>query len=84
MSLFTKTPYDTFVVMDVLKMYKVVFYNNKAVSSEEVDRSNKVRIETDISGGRRVLISITIFASGEKESIVTAQGIADIPLKATG
>ena len=63
--------------MDMLKMYKVSFNDNKPVSSEEVDFSNKVAVEFETSNGAKILKSVTIFAMDKDESIITANRIAN-------
>lgn len=64
--------------MDVLKLYKVTFVDNKATVAEEVGFSNKVAIESEVLDGRKILKSMTIFATSKEESIITAQGMADL------
>ena len=58
-----------------MKLYKVIFENNKAVSSQEVDLSNKVTVEMDRTNGARIKW-IIIFASGKEGSIATANEMA--------
>ena len=58
-------------------MYKVNFKGSKAVSSQEVDFSNKVDIKFDYSTGKKEIRSITIFAIDEQESIDTATDIVN-------
>ena len=54
----------------------MLFEHNRAVSSEEVYLSNKVRVEIDKTGVVRQVKWIIIFASGIEESMATANEMA--------
>ena len=57
-------------------MYKVMFANNKAVSTIEMTVSGKVRVEIEHIEDKKVLKSITVFAPNALDGINVANNIA--------
>jgi hypothetical protein len=59
-----------------MKMYKVIFQDNKAVLSREVDFSSHADIDMGYVEGKKTVKSITLFAVNEPSSIEMANDMA--------
>jgi hypothetical protein len=59
-----------------MRMYKVIFDNNKAILASQIDFSNNVGAEIAYPDGKSTLKWLIIFANDEKDSIITANKIA--------
>lgn len=62
-----------------MRMYKVIFKDNIAVSSIELDFSYKTGMETERENGREHIRSMVVFASNKEESLHTASNIINPP-----
>jgi hypothetical protein len=60
-----------------MKLFKVSFGNNKAVSANQVDASHYENLEIDTSHGKSEIKWLTVFADNEAESMSTANKVVN-------
>ena len=59
-----------------MKLFKVLFDNNKAVEASQIDFSHRVSAEIVYPNGKSILKWLIIFADTAQESISSANKIA--------
>jgi hypothetical protein len=60
-----------------MKMYEIIFRDDNSPLYHEVDFSNHTNINMHNVDGKRLVKSITLFATNEDEAIKEATGIAE-------
>ncbi len=55
-----------------MKLFRVIFEHNKAISAVEVDFSNHTGIKIGFENGRKTIQGMTIFADDVQDALETA------------